>query len=162
MIGVRGPGQWNHADLKRESEDDLGNGSTVACRDLGKFRRGQCFPVGGQQRESLVDQSVAGAEFPDEWIILGNHHDAWTYGAVDPNSGTTALLEVARGLEALRETGWRTRRKLKLAFWGAEEYGKIGSTEWVEQHRDELREKAVTYINLDAFTAGPFAAAGSL
>ena len=54
--------------------------------------------------------TMPGAEFPDEWIILGNHHDAWTYGAVDPNSGTTALLEVARGLQALRDTGWRPRR----------------------------------------------------
>ena len=97
---------------------------------------------------------IPGAERPDEIVVLGNHHDAWTYGGVDPNSGTTALLEVARGLGTLLRQGWRPRRSLWLCAWDAEEQGLLGSTEWAEKHAAELQQKAVAYLNLDSSVAG--------
>jgi len=101
-----------------------------------------------------VVAKIRGAERPDEVIVLGNHRDAWTYGGVDPNSGTTAMLEMARGLGALLRTGWRPRRSLWLCSWDAEEQGLIGSTEWTEKHAAELQQKAVAYLNLDSAVAG--------
>ncbi|HSR52046.1 MAG TPA: M28 family metallopeptidase [Acidobacteriota bacterium] len=97
---------------------------------------------------------IEGSELPDEWIILGNHIDAWTYGAVDPNSGTTAMLEVASGLGRLLREGFRPRRTIILAGWGGEEYGLIGSTEWGEELAQELSQKAVAYFNVDVGVAG--------
>jgi N-acetylated-alpha-linked acidic dipeptidase len=91
----------------------------------------------------------------DQWVIVGNHHDAWVFGAVDPSSGTTTMLEMARALGELVRSGWKPRRTIILACWDAEEYGLIGSTEWVEEHRDELRRKAVAYINVDSAVSGP-------
>lgn len=95
-----------------------------------------------------------GSEFPDQWVIAGNHRDAWVFGAVDPNSGTAALLEAAHGVGALLKTGWRPKRTLVFASWDAEEYGLIGSTEFVEQYSTELA-KAVAYFNIDAAVSGP-------
>lgn len=97
---------------------------------------------------------IPGGEEPDQWVILGNHTDAWTHGAVDPNSGTSAWLEMARGLAAALESGWRPRRSIVLAGWDAEEYGLVGSVEWGEELAAELREKAVAYINLDSSVTG--------
>ncbi|HSR68907.1 MAG TPA: M28 family metallopeptidase [Acidobacteriota bacterium] len=97
---------------------------------------------------------IEGSELPDQWVILGNHIDAWTYGAVDPNSGTTAMLEVASGLGRLLDQGYRPRRTIILAGWGGEEYGLIGSTEWGEHLRQELTDKAVAYLNVDVGVAG--------
>jgi len=97
---------------------------------------------------------IPGRERPDEIIVLGNHRDAWTYGGVDPNSGTVAMLEVARGLGALWQDGWRPRRSIWLCSWDAEEQGLIGSTEWTEKHAAALMEKAVAYLNLDAAVSG--------
>jgi len=97
---------------------------------------------------------IPGRERPDEIIVLGNHRDAWTYGAVDPNSGTVAMLEVARGLGALLADGWRPRRSIWLCSWDAEEQGLIGSTEWTEKHAGALTEKAVAYLNLDSAVSG--------
>lgn len=97
---------------------------------------------------------IDGAVEKDRWVLLGNHRDAWTFGAVDPNSGTTAMLEVARGLGQLLKEGWKPRRSIILASWDAEEYGLIGSTEWAEQHAAELKEKAVAYLNMDAAVSG--------
>jgi len=98
---------------------------------------------------------IPGAEEPDRWVVLGNHRDAWTYGAVDPSSGTAALLAVARGLGQLLKQGWRPRRTIVLASWDAEEYGLVGSTEWVEEHAEELARHAVAYLNMDAGVSGP-------
>jgi N-acetylated-alpha-linked acidic dipeptidase len=95
----------------------------------------------------------SGAE-RDRWVVLGNHRDAWTFGAVDPNSGTTAMLEMARGFGQLVRGGWRPRRTIIFCSWDAEEYGLIGSTEWAEQHAAELKEKAVAYVNMDAAVSG--------
>ncbi|HEY8410673.1 MAG TPA: transferrin receptor-like dimerization domain-containing protein, partial [Pyrinomonadaceae bacterium] len=81
--------------------------------------------------------------------------DAWVFGAVDPNSGTAAMLEVGRGLGQLLKSGWQPRRSIVLCSWDAEEYGLVGSTEWAEEFANELREKAVAYLNLDAAVSGP-------
>ncbi|HEY4355305.1 MAG TPA: M28 family metallopeptidase [Acidobacteriaceae bacterium] len=89
----------------------------------------------------------------DNWVIAGNHRDAWVYGAVDPNSGTAAMLETAHGLGALLKQGWKPRRRIVLGSWDAEEEGLIGSTEWVEQHEASLRH-AVAYFNMDVGVSG--------
>eukprot|EP00249_Psilotum_nudum_P016054 c25636_g2_i1 orf=268-1953(+) len=104
---------------------------------------------------------IKGSEEPDRYVLLGNHRDAWTFGAVDPNSGTAALLEVARRFGKLLRRGWQPRRSLILCSWDAEEYGMVGSTEWAEQNMDTLLVKAVAYLNVDTAVAGPgfFAAA---
>jgi len=97
----------------------------------------------------------------DRPVILGNHRDAWVFGAADPNSGTATLLEVARGLGQLLKGGWRPRRTLLLASWSGEEYGLVGSTAWAELHAEEV-SKAYAYINVDTAVSGNYlAAAGS-
>ena len=98
---------------------------------------------------------LTGSAEPDRWVILGNHRDAWTYGAVDPNSGTTSFLEAARGVAAAVKAGWKPRRTVILASWDAEEYGLVGSTEWGEDLAAELAKKAVAYVNLDSSVTGP-------
>jgi N-acetylated-alpha-linked acidic dipeptidase len=97
---------------------------------------------------------VKGAEYPDEWVIVGNHRDAWVYGAADPVSGTAAMLEAVHGIGALFRQGWRPRRTLVFASWDAEEEGLIGSTEWVEQNAQAL-QRAVAYFNTDVAVSGP-------
>jgi len=97
---------------------------------------------------------VPGTEDADELVLAGNHRDAWVYGAVDPNSGTTAMLEAVRGLGELLRAGWRPRRTIVVGSWDAEEQGLIGSTEWGEQHADELAH-AVAYFNTDPAVSGP-------
>jgi N-acetylated-alpha-linked acidic dipeptidase len=96
---------------------------------------------------------IKGTEYPDEWVIVGNHRDAWVYGAVDPSSGTAAMLEAVHGLGALAKQGWRPKRTIVFASWDAEEEGLIGSTEWVEQNAEAL-EHAVAYFNTDVAVAG--------
>lgn len=97
---------------------------------------------------------IEGSTEPNRWIVLGNHRDAWVFGAVDPNSGTSAMLEVGRGFGELLKQGWKPRRTIILCSWDAEEYGLIGSTEWAEDFAAELKEKAVAYLNLDAAVSG--------
>jgi N-acetylated-alpha-linked acidic dipeptidase len=97
---------------------------------------------------------VEGREVPDEWVVAGNHRDAWVYGAVDPNSGTTAMLESVHGVGELLKTGWRPKRTLIFASWDGEEEGLIGSTEWVEQHETQL-SNAAAYFNMDVAVSGP-------
>lgn len=104
---------------------------------------------------------IPGAERPDEWIVHGNHHDAWVSGASDPTSGNVALMETARGLATLLGSGWRPRRTIVLASWDGEEWGLLGSTEWAETHRDELARKAVAYINSDSSGRGWLSMGGS-
>ncbi|XP_010420791.1 PREDICTED: probable glutamate carboxypeptidase 2 [Camelina sativa] len=98
---------------------------------------------------------VQGEEEPDRYVILGNHRDAWTYGAVDPNSGTAVLLEIAQRLDKLQKRGWKPRRTIILCNWDAEEYALIGSTEWVEENREMLSSRAVAYMNVDCAVSGP-------
>jgi N-acetylated-alpha-linked acidic dipeptidase len=97
---------------------------------------------------------IPGTKSPDAWVIAGNHRDAWVYGTVDPNSGTAAMLEAARGLGALLKQGWRPMRTVVFASWDAEEEGLIGSTEWVEDHAGDLAH-AVAYFNMDVGVSGP-------
>jgi N-acetylated-alpha-linked acidic dipeptidase len=101
-----------------------------------------------------VISRIDGDEEKDRWVIMGNHRDAWTFGAVDPNSGTTAMLEAARGFGALLKKGWKPRRSIVLCSWDGEEYGLLGSTEWAEDNAAELKEKAVAYLNVDSAVSG--------
>lgn len=104
-----------------------------------------------------VIATLEGTEYPDQWVILGNHHDAWVYGAADPGSGTTSLLEVARCLGELAKRGVRPKRTIVFAAWDAEEFGILGSTEWVEDLKPTLQEKVIAYLNVDiAATGGRF------
>ena len=104
---------------------------------------------------------IPGAEFPDEWVIQGNHHDAWVNGASDPTSGNVALMETARGFAELLKTGWKPKRTIILASWDGEEWGLLGSTEWAEKHQEELRRKAVAYLNSDSTGKGWLNMSGS-
>ncbi len=97
-----------------------------------------------------VIATIRGSERPDQWIIRGNHRDAWVNGASDPISGLVAMMEEARNIGNLTKTGWKPRRTIVYAAWDGEEEGLLGSTEWVEQHADELSKKAAVYINTDS------------
>ncbi len=101
-----------------------------------------------------VTAMLRGAERPDEVVVLGNHRDAWTYGGVDPSSGSAVLMELARSLSELKRGGWRPRRSILLASWDAEEFSLISSTEWAEQHREWLTRGAVAYLNVDSAASG--------
>jgi N-acetylated-alpha-linked acidic dipeptidase len=103
----------------------------------------------------VVEGRIRGAQFPDEWIVLGNHRDAWVFGGVDPSSGTASMMELTRALGKLAKTGTRPRRTIVVCSWDGEEVGLTGSTEWGEQFAGELRNKAVVYINVDEATSGP-------
>ncbi len=108
-----------------------------------------------------VIAKIAGHKYPDEWIIRGNHHDAWVSGATDPISGMVALMEEARAMSELVKAGWRPKRTLVYCAWDAEEQGLIGSTEWAEEHAAELRSKAAVYINTDGNLRGYLTMLGS-
>ena len=104
---------------------------------------------------------IPGSTFPDQWIIRGNHHDAWVNGAEDPISGQVALLEEARSMAELLKQGWKPKRTIIFCAWDGEEPGLLGSTEWVETHQDELRKKAVMYVNSDTNGRGFLGIEGS-
>lgn len=108
-----------------------------------------------------VIATLKGSKQPDEWVIRGNHHDAWVNGASDPVSGLVAMMEEARAVSELVKTGWKPKRTIIYCAWDGEEPGLIGSTEWVETHSDELRQKAVVYINSDGNDRGFLYAGGS-
>lgn len=101
-----------------------------------------------------VIATIEGSVEPDRWVMVGNHRDAWVYGAVDPGSGTAATLEMCRAIGEAVKKGWKPRRTLKYASWDAEEYGLVGSTEWAEDHASELGTKAVLMLNVDSAVAG--------
>ena len=100
--------------------------------------------------------SIKGTETPERSILFGTHHDAWTFGGVDPGTGTTALLEVAKGLGQLAKTGWKPSRTISFAFWDAEEFGLVGSTEYAEALRAQLQEQLIMYVNIDMYMKGRF------
>lgn len=108
-----------------------------------------------------VIAKMRGAERPDEWIIRGNHHDAWVFGADDPISGTVALMEEARALSELARNGWQPKRTVVFAAWDGEEPGLLGSTEWVETHADLLKQHAAVYVNSDNNGRGFLSVGGS-
>jgi N-acetylated-alpha-linked acidic dipeptidase len=102
----------------------------------------------------VTEAHIRGSEAPDEWVILGNHRDAWVFGGVDPSSGTAAMLEMTHSLGQLLARGIRPKRTLVICSWDGEEYALTGSTEWGEQYADELKQKAVAYLNVDEATSG--------
>lgn len=102
-----------------------------------------------------VEARITGSEHPDEWVILGNHRDAWVFGGVDPSSGTASMLELTRDLGALLKKGVRPKRTLIFCDWDGEEYALTGSTEWGEQYADELKKNAIAYLNVDSSASGP-------
>src|SRR5947208_6990458 len=104
---------------------------------------------------------IPGSVNPDQWIVRGNHHDAWVNGAEDPVSGTVTLMEEARALATLLKQGWKRGRTIIYGVWDGEEPGLLGSTEWAEAHADELREHAAVYVNTDANGRGYLQAGGS-
>ncbi len=108
-----------------------------------------------------VVATIPGSDFPDQWILFGNHHDAWVHGASDPLSGATAQMETARSLAELTHKGWKPKRTIKMAWWDGEEYGLIGSTEFMEKHADELSKKLVAYVNSDSSGNGRISMGGS-
>jgi N-acetylated-alpha-linked acidic dipeptidase len=108
-----------------------------------------------------VIAKIPGSKYPDQWVIRGNHHDAWVNGAGDPISGQAAMLEEAKSIGNLLKSGWKPDRTIVYCAWDGEEPGLLGSTEWVEAHEKELKEKAIVYINTDANGRGFFYAAGS-
>lgn len=108
-----------------------------------------------------VIATLKGEDYPDEWVIRGNHHDAWVNGAADPVSGLAAMMEEAKAIGELVKTGWKSKRTLVYCAWDGEEPGLMGSTEWVETHAAELEEKAVIYINSDGNGRGFLQAGGS-
>ncbi len=97
---------------------------------------------------------IPGTDSADDWVVAGNHRDAWVYGAVDPNSGTAAMLEAVHGMGALLKLGWKPKRSIYVCSWDAEEEGLIGSTEWVEDHAKQM-DHAVAYFNTDVAVSGP-------
>jgi len=111
-------------------------------------------PKGLVRIENVVG-TIPGSQYPDDWIILGCHYDAWEFGASDPNSGTAMLLTLAEVLGDMARQGLKPRRTIRIAHWDAEEHGILGSTEWVEQHREALSAKAIAYFNADAACSGP-------
>jgi len=104
---------------------------------------------------------IRGSDLPDEWVVAGNHRDAWVYGAVDPNSGTAAMLESVHGIGELLKSGWKPKRSIVFGSWDGEEEGLMGSTEWAEQHEAELAN-AIAYLNMDAAVSGPKFGASSV
>jgi N-acetylated-alpha-linked acidic dipeptidase len=116
------------------------------------------------QIRSIYDviTKIIGTDEPEKMVIIGNHHDAWVHGAVDPNSGTATVMEIGRSFSELLKTGWRPKRTIVLAHWDAEEYGLVGSTEWVEENKIELVNNAVLYINIDSAVSGEDFSAGAV
>jgi N-acetylated-alpha-linked acidic dipeptidase len=104
---------------------------------------------------------MKGSDFPDQWVVRGNHHDGWVFGAWDPLAGNVAVMAEAKAIGALAKTGWRPRRTLVYASWDGEEPGLLGSTEWAETHAEELQKKVVLYVNSDTNGRGFLFAGGS-
>lgn len=104
---------------------------------------------------------LRGSQLPDQWVVRGNHHDAWVFGASDPVSGIVAMMEEARAISELMKTGWKPKRTIVFCAWDGEEPGLIGSTEWAEAHAEELKQKVVAYINSDGNSRGFLFAQGS-
>ncbi|CAF1852411.1 probable glutamate carboxypeptidase AMP1 [Brassica napus] len=144
LDGSRAPGEWRTGRVR--SSQRVGPGRVVVNMTLqGEMK---------MKKIHNVVATIRGSEEPDRFVILGNHRDAWTYGAVDPNSGTSALLDIGRRFSLLLESGWRPRRTILLCSWDAEEFGMIGSTEWVEEHVLNLGASAVAYLNVDCAVQG--------
>jgi N-acetylated-alpha-linked acidic dipeptidase len=108
-----------------------------------------------------VIAKIKGSAYPDQWVIRGNHHDGWVFGAADPMSGMVSEMGEAKAIGKLLKTGWRPKRTIVYCSWDGEEPGLLGSTEWVEEHAKELQQKAILYVNSDNSTSGYLYAGGS-
>lgn len=113
------------------------------------------------QPYTVVEARIRGSELPDEWVLVGNHRDAWVFGGVDPSSGTASMMELTRALGEMKQRGIRPRRTIVVCSWDGEEYALTGSTEWGEQFADELKKKLVAYLNVDESVAGAATTAGA-
>ncbi|KAI8140061.1 hypothetical protein BJV82DRAFT_624979 [Fennellomyces sp. T-0311] len=143
--GVRGENDWAGG-----SEDvDYYSGPTEGSVELVNIVDYKITPIWD------VVGVIKGTEEPEKAVVLGNHRDAWVFGAVDPSSGSAALLELAGTFGKLLKQGWKPARTIVLASWDAEEYGLIGSVEWVEDHREWLSKEGLAYINVDIAVSGP-------
>ncbi|PKA66060.1 putative glutamate carboxypeptidase 2 [Apostasia shenzhenica] len=142
--GLPAPPEW-----KAESPALVGVGGGLTLLNFTYMEDGKLAAIHN------IISIIEGSEEPDRYVILGNHRDAWTYGAVDPNSGTAVLLDIASRYGTLLRSGWRPRRTIIICSWDAEEFGMIGSTEWVEQNLGNLSPKAVAYLNVDSAVQGP-------
>jgi len=109
---------------------------------------------------TVAEARIRGRDLPDEWVLVGNHRDAWAYGGVDPVSGTASMLELTRSLGELKQRGVRPRRTIIVCSWDGEEYALTGSTEWGEQFAEDLKRKLVVYLNVDEAVAGAATTAG--
>ncbi|KAL7321664.1 Vacuolar protein sorting-associated protein 70 [Mucor circinelloides] len=143
-LGVRGKSDWAGG----LEEVDYFSGPTEGEAVLVNHIENKITPIWN------VIARIEGAQEPDKAIILGNHRDAWVYGGVDPSSGSASLMELARIFGELLKTGWRPRRTIILASWDAEEYGLVGSTEWVEDNAEWLDKEAAVYVNVDTAVSG--------
>src|SRR5438067_2099256 len=112
------------------------------------------------QPYTVVEGRIRGSELPDEWVLVGNHRDAWVFGGVDPSSGTASMMELTRALGELKRRGMRPRRTVIACSWDGEEYALTGSTEWGEQFADDLKKRLVAYLNVDESVAGAATTAG--
>src|SRR5437660_5802294 len=112
------------------------------------------------QQYNVAEARIRGSELPDEWVLLGNHRDAWVFGGVDPSSGTASMMELTRALSELKQRRGRPRRTVVVCSWDGEEYALTGSTEWGEQFADDLKKKLVAYLNVDESVAGAATTAG--
>uniref|UniRef100_A0A1J3EBZ8 glutamate carboxypeptidase II n=1 Tax=Noccaea caerulescens TaxID=107243 RepID=A0A1J3EBZ8_NOCCA len=139
LVGAKAPVEWRNSGR-------VGPGRTV----INMTYQGEMK----MKKIHNVMATIRGSEEPDRYVILGNHRDAWTYGAVDPNSGTSALLDISRRFSLLLKSGWRPRRTILLCSWDAEEFGMVGSTEWVEENVVNLGASAVAYLNVDCAVQG--------
>ncbi|HEX2443503.1 MAG TPA: M28 family peptidase [Vicinamibacterales bacterium] len=136
----------------RKIVDALGRGRVAATLDVDM--------TAGQLPIRNVLATLRGSTDPERLVMLGGHHDAWTFGGVDPGTSASVLVEVASGLAALTSTGWRPSRSITFAFWDAEEYGLIGSTEFAEERAATLRERVICYVNSDYYMGDRFDAGG--
>ncbi|HET6929484.1 MAG TPA: M28 family metallopeptidase [Candidatus Acidoferrum sp.] len=109
---------------------------------------------------TVVEARIRGGDLPDQWVLVGNHRDAWVYGGVDPVSGTASMLELTRSLGELKQRGIRPRRTIIACSWDGEEYALTGSTEWGEQFAEDLKKKLVAYLNVDSSVSGAASTAG--
>jgi len=151
MEGIKAPDSWQGGlnltyFIGGQIHDDHNNGAQLEIEVNNKMR---------EEVSSNVIGIIHGAVEPDRYVMFGNHRDAWGFGALDPNSGTAQMMEVARVLAERKKSGWRPRRTIMFLSWGAEEYSLCGSREFVEQYEMEVSDRGVAYINTDVCLSGP-------
>ncbi|RAL53610.1 hypothetical protein DM860_012225 [Cuscuta australis] len=154
LMGSELPSLWK----KKHTDQNISSSGGIDFSRVGPGPTMLNFSYQGEKRMGTIHNVfgvIRGSEEPDRLVLLGNHRDAWTYGAVDPSSGTAALLEIARRYALLMQLGWTPRRTILLCSWDAEEFGMIGSTEWVEENTLNLASKSVAYLNVDCAVQGP-------